>query len=90
MNIKDVMDKFTGKGVPWGPTLTPSAAEELKLYLLELTREVYQAGFEAGRNYAFEKDAERHDITSWVKDYNNKIDSQNPDEIEYSQRFPEE
>lgn len=49
MKIKDVMDKFSGKGVPWGPTLTPSAAKELEIYLIELTREAFRAGFEEGR-----------------------------------------
>lgn len=62
MSIADIMNKFSGKGVPWGPTLTPSAAEELHLYLLELTREVYKAGFEDGRSYkaALAKQAEEN------------------------------
>lgn len=53
MKIKDVMDKFSGKGVPWGPTLTPSAAEELHLYLIELTREAFKAGFIEGKKVGF-------------------------------------
>lgn len=61
MNIKDVMDKFSGKGVPWGPTLTPSAAAELKLYLLELTNEVFKAGFKAGRDFEI-KQKEKENI----------------------------
>ncbi len=51
MKIEDIMSQFSGKGVPWGPTLTPSAAEELELYLKELVRETFKEGFKAGCEY---------------------------------------